>query len=96
MKILAGCMCALFSFSLSLNDVNAQSLPNPVKTCSDVRAYVDANNSMTMDSFKSLLTSAGADLSKGGNDGLDMQCKVVPYVKSAVIFSQRVLTKDDG
>jgi hypothetical protein len=71
-------------------------LPSPVKTCQDVHAYVSADNSMTMDKFKKLLTAAGKDLSDGGNKGLDMQCQAVPYVKQAVIMSQRVLTKDDG
>ena len=81
----------------SCDEGSAQdSLPNPVKTCQDVRAYVGAGNSMTMESFKSLLTAAGADLSKGGGKALDMQCKVVPYVKQSVIMSQRVLTKNDG
>lgn len=72
------------------------TLPSPVKTCHDVHAYVSTDNSMTMDTFKKLLTAAGKDLSNGGNKALDAQCQAVPYVKQAVIMSQRVLTKDDG
>jgi uncharacterized protein (DUF305 family) len=75
----------------------AQSLlPSPVKTCQDVHAYVSADNSMTMETFKKLLTAAGKNLNNGGNTALDMQCQAVPHVKQAVIMSQRVLTKDDG
>ena len=69
-------------------------LPNPVKTCADLRAYIDGD-AMTMDRFKTLMTNAGADLSKGGNDALDMQCKLVGVVRN-VVLSQRVFVKEDG
>ena len=45
---------------------------------------------MTMNTFKSLLTAAGADLSNGHDQGLDLQCKATGAVKH-VIMIQRVL-----
>lgn len=75
--------------------VAAESRPNPIRTCDDVRAYIDADNSMTMDTFRTLLTAGGADLSTGGNHSLDLQCKATAYVKNVVMI-QRVLKKDDG
>ena len=60
-----------------------------------MRAYIDTDNSMTMDTFRTLLTAGGADLSTGGNHSLDLQCKVTAYVKN-VIMVQRVFRKDDG
>jgi hypothetical protein len=73
----------------------AEPRPNPVKSCEDVRAYIDTDNSMTMDTFKSLLTAAGADLSTGGGHSLDLQCKVTAVVKH-VVMSQSILKKADG
>jgi hypothetical protein len=70
------------------------TLPNPVRTCTDLRAYIDGDT-MTMDRFKALMTAAGADLTQGGNDSLDMQCKLTAVVKNVVIV-QRVMRKDDG
>ena len=70
------------------------TLPNPVKTCADVNAYV-TDRSMTMDRFKTLLTAAGADLRGGGEQALDNQCKATAYAKQ-VIMSQGILRKDDG
>jgi hypothetical protein len=68
---------------------------NPVRTCTDVQTYMASDNSMTMDQFKNLMTASGADLSKGGNEALDNQCKVTAYVKN-VIMVQHILKKDDG
>lgn len=84
-------------FVVSSTELCAQTVPaNPVTTCADVRTYIAPDNSMTMDAFKQLLTAAGNDLSKGGNDALDMQCKVVPYVKNAVIMIQHIMKTSDG
>ena len=69
--------------------------PSQVKTCEDVRAYIDADNSMTMDTFRTLLTAAGADLSAGGNHALDNECKMTAHVKNLVMI-QSVLKRDDG
>ena len=56
---------------------------------------IDSDNSMTMDTFRTLLTASGFDLSAGGNHAADMQCKVTAYVKNVVMI-QPVLKKDDG
>ena len=74
--------------------VAQDALPNPVKTCADVSAYV-TDRSMTMDAFKKLLTAAGADLRGRGEQALDNQCKATAYAKH-VVMSQHVLTKADG
>jgi hypothetical protein len=68
---------------------------NPVRTCADVQTYMASDNSMTMDQFKNLMTASGADLSKGGNEALDNQCKVTAFVKN-VIMVQPILRKDGG
>jgi hypothetical protein len=81
---------------LATGTASAQTpLPNPVKTCEDVRAYIGPDESMTMESFKGLLTASGADLSGGGSGALDLQCKASAYVKHD-IMSQHVLTKASG
>jgi hypothetical protein len=74
--------------------VAQDSLPNPVKTCADVSAYI-TNRSITMDGFKKLLTAAGADIRGGGEQALDNQCKATAYAKH-VVMSQHILTKADG
>jgi hypothetical protein len=71
------------------------ALPNPIKTCEDVRAYIDTDNSMTMDKFKALMNAGGADLGSRGNAALDNQCKMTAFVKQVTMI-QRVLEKDDG
>jgi hypothetical protein len=73
----------------------ADPLPNPVRTCTDINAYIDSDKSMTMDRFKSLLTAAGFNLEAGGNAGLDNQCKLTAVVKH-VVMVQRILKKEDG
>jgi len=70
------------------------NLPSPVKTCADVGAYIGRDNTMTMDTFKTLLTAGGFDMSRGENN-IDMQCKLTKVVKN-VVLSQHVLTTDDG
>jgi len=59
-----------------------------------VSAYI-VDRSMTMDSFKKLLTAAGADLRRGGEQALDNQCKATAYAKH-VLMSQHVLTNAGG
>jgi hypothetical protein len=71
------------------------SLPNPVKSCQDVRAYIGADNSMTMDTFKKLLIASGQNLAGAGEQGLDSTCKLTALSKN-VVMSQHVLTKPDG
>jgi hypothetical protein len=68
------------------------SFPDPVSSCNDVRAYIGADNSMTMGVFKKLLTAAGYDLSTGGDKVLARQCKASLYAKT-MTMSQHVLTK---
>ena len=76
---------------LTAETASAQStLPNPVRTCGDIRAYIGPDQTMTMDTFKSLLTAAGADLSNGHDQGLDLQCKAAGAVKH-VLMIQRIL-----
>ncbi len=71
------------------------SLPNPVKSCEDARAYVGADNSMTMDTFKKLLIASGQNLDGSGEQALDKQCKVAAVVRN-VLLSQHIMTKPDG
>jgi hypothetical protein len=61
----------------------------------DVQAYIDPDQSITMNSFKALLTASGTDLTKGGSGALDLQCKANAYVKHH-IMSQRGLTTASG
>jgi hypothetical protein len=77
-------------FLMTAPAVAQTPLPNPVKTCEDVRAYIGPDQSMTMDTLKSLLTASGTDPSKSGDQGLDMQCKAADAV-GQLILSQRVL-----
>ena len=70
------------------------TLPNPVKACADVNAYI-TDRSMTMDTLKKLLTAAGANLSGAGERALDNQCKATANAKR-VVMSQHVLTPADG
>jgi len=77
---------------MAMGTASAQTqLPRPVKTCKDVQAYIDSDQSITMDSFRALLTASGADLTKGGSAALDLQCRSNAYVKHHIL-SQRVLT----
>jgi hypothetical protein len=71
------------------------SFPSPVTSCDDVRAYIGADNSMTMDTFKKLLIASGLNLNGQGEQALNNQCKATAYTKE-VIMSQHVLTKADG
>jgi hypothetical protein len=74
--------------------VAQDQLPNPVKTCADVSAYI-TDRSMTMDALKKLLTASGTDLKGSGGQFLDNQCKLTANVKH-LVMSQHVLTKTDG
>jgi hypothetical protein len=81
---------------MAMGTASAQTqLPSPVKTCKDVQAYIESDQSITMDSFKALLTASGADLTKGGSTALDLQCKANAYVEHHIV-SQRVLTTASG
>jgi hypothetical protein len=67
----------------------ADSLPNPVKTCADVRAYIGPDGTMTMDTFKKVLIAGGMEWNDRREEGLYGQCKATAYVKM-VIMSQHV------
>jgi hypothetical protein len=74
----------------------ANPLPSPVRTCEDIRAYIDADNSMTMDTFKKLLIASDRDLGGQGEQALDNQCMMTAYAKSVTVESEYILTKEDG
>jgi len=59
--------------------------PNPVKTCADVRAYIDPDGSMTMETFKKVLIATGRSWGPQQEGGLDNQCKVTAYVKNVIM-----------
>jgi hypothetical protein len=63
--------------------------PARVRTCADVRAYIGADGTMTMDRFKALMRATESGLSDRGAAALDDQCKATAYVKQ-VIMSQQV------
>jgi hypothetical protein len=75
---------------------SANSLPSPVRTCQDVRAYIDADNSMTMDTFKRLLIASGRNLAGQGEQALDNQCMMTAFAKSVTVESESILTKANG
>jgi hypothetical protein len=95
MRLTSGMAAAILAAASATTAEAGSTLPDPVSSCNDVRAYIRADNSMTMDDFKKLLTAAGMDLSGGGSHALDMQCKATAFAKN-VILSQHVLTKQDG
>jgi len=64
----------------------ADSLPNPVKTCADVRAYIGPDGSMTMDSFKQVLIAGGMEWNDYREQAMNNQCKVTAYVKNAIMM----------
>ena len=70
-------------------------LPNPVKSCEDVRAYIDADNSMTMDTYKKLLIASGENPAGSEDQSLDTTCQLTAAA-NGVNFTQRVLIKSDG
>jgi hypothetical protein len=60
--------------------------PNPVKTSADVRAYLNADGTMTMDTFKQVLIATGRPWGPPQEAGLDNQCKMTAYVKNVVMM----------
>ncbi len=101
MRHLLRCASILFVVAVSVTAFGTRpaltegSLPKSVKSCADVRAYIDADKSMTMDTFKKLMTAAGANLDEGGGTNLDTQCEATAYVKN-VMMSQRIFSGAGG
>ena len=64
----------------------AAPLPDPVKTCDDIRAYMDPDGTMTMETFKKVLIAAGKVWDDRAEEGLNNQCKVTAYVKTVIMM----------
>jgi hypothetical protein len=84
----AGTIAAAFaaSFVFGATAAAADSLPNPVKTCADIRAYIGPDGTMTMDTFKQVLIAAGMVWDDRAEQGLNNQCKVTAYVRTVVMI----------
>ena len=74
------------SLALAICESWAAPLPDPVKTCDDIRAYMDPDGTMTMETFKKVLISAGMVWNDNAEQGLNNQCKVTAYVKTVIMM----------
>ena len=97
--VIVAVMTAGIAISFAMIDLSTakaeDALSNPVKTCADARAYLDADNSMTMETFKKLLIASGMELDDHANQALEQQCKVTAYVKQVVMI-QHLGKREDG
>jgi hypothetical protein len=84
--------------------VAQDALPNPIKTCADIRAYIRPDGTMTMDTFKQVLIAGGMEWNDYREDAMNKQCKVTTYVKNAIMIQHvagsilvttRVVTDND-
>ncbi|MDE2184955.1 MAG: hypothetical protein KGJ78_18225 [Alphaproteobacteria bacterium] len=75
----------LASLALTFCGSWAAALPTPVKTCDDVRAYMEPDGTMTKGNFKKVLIASGMVWDDRAEQGLNNQCKVTAYVKTVIM-----------
>jgi hypothetical protein len=81
-KVFAAVAGVLFAGSGLAEDA---PLPARVRSCADVRAYMDADGAMSMATFKTVLIAAGMEWGPEQDKALENQCMVTAYVKQAVL-----------
>jgi len=74
------------SLALTICGSLAAPLPDPVKTCDDIRAYMEPDGTMTMETFKKVLIAAGLQWDDRAEQALKNQCKVTAYVQKAIMM----------
>jgi hypothetical protein len=92
-----GGICKLATVTLDGCEATGQavSLPNPVRTCKDVLAYV-TDNAMPMERYEALLAAAGFDMNDARNrTSMETQCKAAAAVKRSILI-QHIPTADEG
>jgi hypothetical protein len=85
MRIRALAAVAGVLFAVSGPLIAEEPPPAHVKSCADVRAYMDADGAMTMATFKTVLIAAGMEWGPQQDKALENQCMVTAYVKQAVL-----------
>lgn len=67
-------------------DQAPSTLPSPVKTCADIRAYIDSDGSMPLERLKSLFTAGGFDMTTSHNrEYIAMVCSVARVRQTGLV-----------
>jgi hypothetical protein len=93
-KILSGLLMVVV-LAPAAGSARQAEKPKQVRTCADIRAFVDDAGTMSMDDFKVMLERAGLDVNARARQTLDNYCAMVPRAQN-VILSQHVLDLPGG